>query len=64
MENIQSKLRFSGPCAFIWFKNIEKMLLQITSGFLQLKSTIGHVLFIYRTTSDFNFIEIIIKVQL
>jgi hypothetical protein len=22
-------------CAFIWFKNIEKMLLQMTSGFLQ-----------------------------
>jgi hypothetical protein len=32
-------------CAFIWFKNIEKMLLQITSGFLQLESTI-YVLFI------------------
>jgi hypothetical protein len=31
MENIQS---------FIWFKNIEKMLLQMTSGFLQLESTI------------------------
>jgi hypothetical protein len=27
-------------CAFIWFKNIEKMLLQMTSGFLQLESTI------------------------
>jgi hypothetical protein len=26
-------------CAFIWFKNIEKMLLQMTSGFLQLEST-------------------------
>jgi hypothetical protein len=25
-------------CAFIWFKNIEKMLLQMTSGFLQLES--------------------------
>jgi hypothetical protein len=23
-------------CAFIWFKNIEKSLLQMTSGFLQL----------------------------
>jgi hypothetical protein len=55
---------FWSLCAFIWFKNIEKMLLQITSAFLQLKSTIGHVLFIYRTTSDFNFIEIIMKVQL
>jgi hypothetical protein len=28
-------------CAFIWFKNIEKMLLQMTSGFLQLESTLG-----------------------
>jgi hypothetical protein len=27
-------------CAFIWFKNIEKMLLQMTSGFLQLESTL------------------------
>jgi hypothetical protein len=27
-------------CAFIWFKNIEKILLQMTSGFLQLESTI------------------------
>jgi hypothetical protein len=26
--------------AFIWFENIEKMLLQMTSGFLQLESTI------------------------
>jgi hypothetical protein len=26
-------------CAFIWFKNIEKTLLQMTSGFLQLEST-------------------------
>jgi hypothetical protein len=26
--------------AFIWFTNIEKMLLQMTSGFLQLESTI------------------------
>jgi hypothetical protein len=25
---------------FLWFKNIEKMLLQMTSGFLQLESTI------------------------
>jgi hypothetical protein len=30
-------------CAFIWFKNIEKMLLQMTSGFLQLESTIQGV---------------------
>jgi hypothetical protein len=27
-------------CAFIWIKNIEKMLLQMISGFLQLESTI------------------------
>jgi multidrug transporter EmrE-like cation transporter len=27
-------------CAFIWFKNIEKMLLRMTNGFLQLESTI------------------------
>jgi hypothetical protein len=27
-------------CAIIWFKNIEKMLLQMTSGFLQLESTL------------------------
>jgi hypothetical protein len=26
--------------AFIWFKTIEKMLLQMTSGFLQLELTI------------------------
>jgi hypothetical protein len=28
-------------CALIWFKNIEKMLLQMTSGFLQLESTLS-----------------------
>jgi hypothetical protein len=28
-------------CAFIWFKNIEKTLLQMTSGFLQLESTLS-----------------------
>jgi hypothetical protein len=27
-------------CAFTWFKNIEKMPLQMTSGFLQLESTL------------------------
>jgi hypothetical protein len=27
-------------CAFIWFKNMKKMLLQMTSGFLQLESTL------------------------
>jgi hypothetical protein len=31
---------FWSPCAFIWLENIEKRLLQMTSGFLQLESTI------------------------
>jgi hypothetical protein len=31
-------------CAVIWFKNIEKMLLQMTSGFLQLESTLEKTL--------------------
>jgi hypothetical protein len=31
---------FWSLCAFIWLKKIEKMLLQMTSGFLQLESTI------------------------
>jgi hypothetical protein len=31
---------FRSFCAFIWFRNIGKMLLQMTSGFLQLESTI------------------------
>jgi hypothetical protein len=31
-------------CAFIWFKNIEKMLLQMTSVFLQLESTLLYIL--------------------
>jgi hypothetical protein len=31
---------FWSLCAFIWFKNIEKMLLQMTSGFLQFESTL------------------------
>jgi hypothetical protein len=35
---------FRSLCAFIWFKNIEKMLLQMTSGFLQLESTIHIIL--------------------
>jgi hypothetical protein len=38
---------FWSLCAVIWFKHIEKMLLQMTSGFLQLESTIG-------TQSDFR----------
>jgi hypothetical protein len=32
-------------CALIWFKNIEKMLLQMTSGFLQLESTLEIFIF-------------------
>jgi hypothetical protein len=31
---------FWSLCAFIWFKNMKKMLLQMASGFLQLESTI------------------------
>jgi hypothetical protein len=34
-------------CAFIWFTNIEKMLLQMTSGFLQLESTLVKIVFGY-----------------
>jgi hypothetical protein len=30
-------------CAFIWFNNIEKMLLQMTSGFLQLESALASI---------------------
>jgi hypothetical protein len=32
---------FWSLCAFIWFKSMKKMLLQMTSGFLQLESTIN-----------------------
>jgi hypothetical protein len=32
---------FWSLCVFIWFKNIEKMLLQMTTGFLQLEATIS-----------------------
>jgi hypothetical protein len=31
---------FWSLCTSIWFKNMKKMLLQMTSGFLQLESTI------------------------
>jgi hypothetical protein len=31
-------------CAFTWFKNIEKMPLQMTSGFLQLESTLYNII--------------------
>jgi hypothetical protein len=31
-------------CAFVWFKNIEKTLLQMTSGFLQLESTLHNII--------------------
>jgi hypothetical protein len=35
---------FRSLCAFICFKNIEKMLLQMTSGFLQLESSLTRFL--------------------
>jgi hypothetical protein len=35
---------FWSVCAFIWFKNMKKMLLQMTSGFLQLESTLVAIL--------------------
>jgi hypothetical protein len=41
---------FWSVCVFIWFKNMKKMLLQMTSGFLQLESTlctIALILFIH-----------------
>jgi hypothetical protein len=31
---------FWSLCAFFWFKNMKKMLLQMTSGFLELESTL------------------------
>jgi hypothetical protein len=34
---------FWSLCAFIWFKNMKKMLLQMTSGFLQLESSLPKV---------------------
>jgi hypothetical protein len=34
---------FWSLCASIWFKNMKKMLLQMTSGFLQLESTIDTI---------------------
>jgi hypothetical protein len=39
-------------CAFIWFKNIEKMLLQMTSGFLQLESTLYQI-FVKKTNKTY-----------
>jgi hypothetical protein len=42
MENIQSKVWFSDPFVPLFgSKNTEKMLLQLTSNFLQLESTIS-----------------------
>jgi hypothetical protein len=40
-------------CAFTWFKNIEKMPLQMTNGFLQLESTLNNyvTLFLVLTTN-------------
>jgi hypothetical protein len=34
---------FWSLCAFIWFKNVEKMLLQMTGGFMQPESTLPKV---------------------
>jgi hypothetical protein len=34
---------FWSLCAFIWFRNMKKMLLQMTSGFLQLESTLRNI---------------------
>jgi hypothetical protein len=45
---------FMSLCAFIWFKNIEKMLLQMTSGFLQLESTIGKCTYLLKLFSCNN----------
>jgi hypothetical protein len=48
-SSIQTMI-FWSFCAFIWFKNIEKKVSQMTSGFLQLESTIFTSLrcFLYR----------------
>jgi hypothetical protein len=45
-------------CAFIWFKNIEKMLLQMTSGFLQLESTIHTYYRIHEKLVQQNFVGV------
>jgi hypothetical protein len=42
---------FWSLCAFIWFQNIEKMLLQMTSGFLQLESTIDRKFWQHKHTT-------------
>jgi hypothetical protein len=38
-------------CAFVWFKNVEKTLLQMTSGFLQLESTLSTLIILCHATS-------------
>jgi hypothetical protein len=43
-------------CAFIWFENMQKMLLQMTSDFLQLEST----LFMWLVVKISRFINILI----
>jgi hypothetical protein len=43
-------------CAFIWFENMKKMLLQMTSDFLQLEST----LFMWLVVKISRFINILI----
>jgi hypothetical protein len=35
---------FWSLCAFIWFRNMKKMLLQMTSDFLQLESTLHNII--------------------
>jgi hypothetical protein len=47
---------FWSLCAFIWFRNMKKMLLQMTSVFLQLESTIG------KCCNNFNLPDEVIKV--
>jgi hypothetical protein len=46
---------FWSLCAFIWFKNMKKMLLQMASGFLQLESTILQVKLIQVAKNLFAF---------
>jgi hypothetical protein len=42
---------FWSLCAVIWFQNIEKVLLQMTSGFLQLESTIDRKFWQHKHTT-------------
>jgi hypothetical protein len=47
---------FLSLCAFIWFKNMKKMLLQMTSGFLQLESSL--CIYMYNNNIIYNIIYI------